>query len=136
MRLALFFLSSLGLAAALNSQGGGDWPQWGKNATRNMVSSVKGLPDEFSVGKYIKGTENIDMATTKNIKWVADLGSQSYGNPVISGGKVFVGTNNESLRDPKVEGDKGNIMCFRESDGKFLWPGFGSRVVSRKAKEA
>ena len=29
------------------------------------------------------------------------LGSQSYGNAVVSGGMVFVGTNNEGLRDPK-----------------------------------
>ena len=42
-----------------------------------------------------------DVKTGKNIKWVASLGSQSYGNPVVAGGVVLVGTNNEALRDPK-----------------------------------
>jgi outer membrane protein assembly factor BamB len=55
------------------------------------------------------------------VKWQATLGSQSYGNPVVAGGKVFVGTNNEGKRDPSIEGDKGNVLCFRESDGTFLW---------------
>ena len=35
------------------------------------------------------------------MKWVAKLGSQTYGNPVSSGGVVLVGTNNEGVRDPK-----------------------------------
>ena len=61
------------------------------------------------------------MKTKKNIKWVAELGSQSYGNPVVAEGMVFVGTNNELLRDPKQGGDRGVLMAFRESDGEFLW---------------
>ena len=74
-----------------------------------MVSNMKGLPTDW------------DIKTKKNIKWVADLGSQSYGNPVVAGGMVFVGTNNEALRDPKQPGDRGVLMAFRESDGEFLW---------------
>lgn len=34
---------------------------------------------------------------------------------------VFIGTNNEGLRDPKQPGDRGVLMAFRESDGEFLW---------------
>src|SRR2546425_8178161 len=30
-----------------------------------------------------------DVAAKKNVKWVAALGSQTYGNPVVSGGMVF-----------------------------------------------
>ena len=69
----------------------------------------KGLPTDW------------DVKTKKNIKWVADLGSQSYGNAVVAGGMVFVGTNNEGLRDPKQPGDRGVLMAFRETDGEFLW---------------
>src|SRR4029453_10238858 len=54
-------------------------------------------------------------------KWGADLGSQSYGGPGVGGGKVFVGTNNEGLRNPKLTGDRGVMMAFDASDGKFLW---------------
>ena len=63
--------------------GTGDWPMWGGTPDRNMVSNMKGLPTEW------------DVKTKKNVKWVAELGSQSYGNPVVAGGIVFVGTNNE-----------------------------------------
>src|SRR4051812_29780909 len=85
---------------------GADWPQWGGRPTRNMYSPEKGLPDRFEPGKPKSGTEEVDMATTKNVKWVAKLGSQSYGNTTVAGGKVFVGTNNDSARDPKHEGDR------------------------------
>src|SRR3970040_207122 len=87
----------------------GEWPMWGGTPDRNMVSNMKGLPTEW------------DVKTRKNIKWVADLGSQSYGNPVVAGGMVFVGTNNELVRDPKQQGDRGAVMAFRESDGEFMW---------------
>ena len=76
---------------------------------RNMVSAMKGLPLDW------------DVKTKKNVKWVADLGSQSYGNPVVAGGMVFVGTNNELARDPKQPGDRGVLMAFREATGEFLW---------------
>ena len=65
-----------------------EWPMWGGTADRNMVSNMKGIPTTW------------DVKTKKNIKWVVELGSQSYGNPVVAGGMVFVGTNNESARDP------------------------------------
>jgi outer membrane protein assembly factor BamB len=74
------------------------------------------------------------MATTKNVKWVVKLGSQAYGNPTVAGGKVFVGTNNESPRDPKIVGDRGVLMCLDEQTGKFLWqlavPKLGTGKVS------
>jgi outer membrane protein assembly factor BamB len=89
--------------------GGKDWPMWGGTPDRNMVSSMKGLPVDW------------DVKTKKNVKWVADLGSQSYGNPVVAGGMVFVGTNNELVRDKAQGGDRGVLMAFRESDGQFLW---------------
>src|SRR5213075_1619396 len=49
------------------------------------------------------------------------LGSQTYGNPTVAGGRVFVGTNNDSPRDTKHQGDRGVLMCFEEASGKFLW---------------
>ncbi len=113
---------------------GRDWPMWGGDASRNMVSTEKGLPDTFDPGKHGPNTEETDMATTRNIKWVAKVGSQFYGNPTVAGGKVFVGTNNESPRDKKYEGDYSMVMCFDEATGKFLWqlavPKLGAGKVS------
>src|ERR1700730_17025721 len=108
---------------AASDPGTGDWPMWGGTPDRNMVSNMKGLPT------------NWDVKTKKNVKWVAVLGSQSYGNPVVAGGQVYVGTNNESLKDPKVTGDKGVLMAFRESDGKFLWQDISDKLPSGRAND-
>ena len=103
--------------------GGSDWPMWGGTPDRNMVSSMKGLPTEW------------DVKTKKNVKWVARLGSQSYGNPVVSGGKVFLGTNNEGLYDPEIPGDKGVLVAFRESDGKFLWQAVSDKLAAGRVND-
>ncbi len=65
------------------------------------------------------------------MRWSADLGSCTYGSPVVSGGRVYIGTNNERPRNPRdtrpVMGappeplDKGALMCFDAATGKFLW---------------
>jgi outer membrane protein assembly factor BamB len=86
-----------------------DWPMWGGTAARNMTSAMKGLPETW------------DAKSGTNIKWKAQLGTTSNGNPVVAGGKIFLGTNNGNPRNPAITGDKGVLMCFRESDGQFLW---------------
>src|ERR1051325_4324131 len=117
-----FTLSVFGLAATLACATAEDWPQWGGNDPgRNMYSPARNLPILFNPGKLKPGTEDIDLQATKNVKWVNKLGSQSYGNPVVAGGKVYVGTNNESPRDPKQTGDRSILMCFDEKSGEFLW---------------
>ena len=118
---AVLALSPARLTAS--DPGTGSWPMWGGTPDRNMVSSMKGLPIEW------------DVKTKKNVKWVASLGSQTYGNPVVSGGMVFVGTNNELLRDPKQPGDRGVLMAFRESDGEFLWQQTHVKVEAGRAND-
>jgi outer membrane protein assembly factor BamB len=76
-----------------------------------------------------------DVKSRKNVKWVADLGSQSYGNPVVAGGQVYVGTNNELVRNPKEPGDRGVVMCFRESDGQFLWQHTNEKLAAGRAND-
>ena len=113
-----------------------DWPMWGGSPTRNMVSSGKGLPapEEISTGKFLPKSETIDPKSTKNVRWISKLGSQAYGSPVVAGGRVYLGTNNETPRDPKQTGDRGVLMCFDEKSGEFLWqllvPKLGSGKVS------
>ncbi len=86
-----------------------DQPQWGQAWSRNMVSDERGLPDSF------------DPESGKNVAWTAQLGTQSHSTPVVAGGRVYIGTNNQEPRDPKHAGDRGVFMCFDEKDGKFLW---------------
>ncbi len=101
-----------------------DWICWGGAPGRNMVNtSEKNIVTDW------------DVTSGRNVKWVAELGSQSYGNPVISDGKVFVGTNNEGFRDPSIKGDKGNILCFRESDGKLLWQALHDKLTAGRVND-
>ncbi len=57
-----------------------------------MVSpDAKGIPSDFRPGLFKARSDDIDLATTKHVRWIAKLGSNSYGNPTIAGGRVFVG---------------------------------------------
>ncbi len=98
MKLRIFIAFAFVLFAA-SPAFAADWPMLGGAPQRNMVNTVeRNIPDTW------------DVSTGKNIKWVAQLGSQSFGNPVIAGGKIFVGTNNHCQRQPAVKGDKGVVM--------------------------
>ena len=85
-----------------------DQPQWGRAWSRNMVSDERGLPDSF------------DPETGRNIKWSAELGTETHSTPVVAGGRVYIGTNNGHPRDPAQQGDRGILMCFDEPTGRFL----------------
>ncbi len=89
-----------------------DWPMFGGTPQRNMVSlTARNIPADWCV----------EDGKLKNVKWMADLGTKSYGGPVVADGKVFFGTNNGTPRDKAVKGQKAVLMCFNEADGKFLW---------------
>jgi outer membrane protein assembly factor BamB len=100
------------------------WPMFGGTLDRNMVNVKEtGIPAEW------------DVEAGKNIKWFVELGSQSYGNPVIAGGRIFLGTNNGTPRNPKHQGDKGIVMCFQEADGKFLWQAVHDKLEAGRVND-
>ncbi len=101
--------SSILLALLLLAATREDVGMFGGTPARNMVSEATGLPSTW------------DLESGQNVKWRQPLGSQSYGGPVVAGGKIFVGTNNEGLRNPKLTGDRGNVMAFDAETGEFLW---------------
>ena len=82
---------------------------FGGTPERNMISDETGLPS------------NWDVETGKNILWRTKLGSQTYAGPLYYDGIIYVGTNNEGVRRPGIEGDKGVLMAFNAEDGEFLW---------------
>jgi len=85
----LFFLLGAFLVFGAWSLGfSADWPQWGRQPLRNMYSPAKGLPDNFGKVEFKPGTEEVDAKSVKNLKWSAKIGSQSYGNVTVAGGKV------------------------------------------------
>ena len=133
-RLFMIFLSSL-LVACVPAVAGEDWPQWGRNASKNMASpNATELVTDFKPGEYAGDSDDIDLSTTKNIKWVVNLGSNAYGNPTVYQGRVYVGTNNARPRDPKLKGDRSNVYCLDEKTGAFQWqfsvPKLGAGKVS------
>lgn len=85
---------------------------WGGTPDRNMVADIKNVSLDF------------DLDNNKKVLWSANLGSQTYGNPVVADGKVYVGTNNgggyRPEKHPAAE-DRGIILCFDEKSGEFLW---------------
>ena len=85
-----------------------DWPSWGGQSSRNMASETeKGLPDWYALGGV-----NFNPAATKNIKWVAKLGGCTCGSPIVSHGRVFIGTQSES--------DDDILLCLDEQTGREL----------------
>lgn len=127
MRHTSRVMFSLAIAAAIvvvtSAAGPADWPMWGGTPSRNMVSDMKGLPTSW------------DVKTGKNVKWVAELGSQSYGNPTVADGVVMIGTNNEMMRDPKQPGDRGVLMAFNEETGEFMWQATFEKLSSGRAND-
>lgn len=104
--------------------GAKDWPQWAGSPLRNSV--VEGeVPMEW------------DVKTGKNIRWSMPLGSETYGNPVIANGKVYVGTNNghgyAKQYPPRV--DLGALVCFDEKTGKFLWQHSNEKLPSGRVND-
>ena len=74
-----------------------------------MVSPEKDLVDSF------------DPVGGRNIRWRVALGTQSYATPIVAGGKVLIGTNNDVPRDAKHTMDAGVLMCLNEKDGSLSW---------------
>lgn len=109
MLLALF-VASLSLTIASSTLA--DWPMWGGTPARNMVASETGTV-----------SLDFDLQKGENVIWTANLGSQTYGNPVVGDGKVFVGTNNGAGIRPKhpADQDKGVLVCFDQKTGEFQW---------------
>lgn len=81
----------------------------GRDWTRNPVSPEKGAPVEWN------GESGL------NIVWRAELGGIVTSEPVVAGGLVWIGTNNDSPRDPARRERGGVLVCFRERDGAFLY---------------
>jgi outer membrane protein assembly factor BamB len=124
----------LALALVLTLLGGGaalltgapdtvERAMFGNTFSRNMVSDEKGLPADW------------DVKTGRNVKWWADVGSQAYAGPSVAGGKVFVGTNNDGLRNPALPNDRGVVMAFSAANGDFLWQMTHEKLASGRVND-
>lgn len=97
--------------------------QWGGSPRRNNVAKAQDVPVEWEVGEFDRKTGRWISDSAKNIKWVARLGSQTYGTPVVAGRRVFCATNNGAgyLKRYPAATDLGCLLAFDQKDGRFLW---------------
>ena len=102
-----------------------DWPQWGGSPHRNNTPQGENIPHEW----------NLD--TGENVLWASPLGSQTYGNPVVANGKVFVGTNNTHgyLKRYPAKVDLGCLIAFDEQTGKFLWQASSTKLPTGRVND-
>ena len=64
-----------------------DWNEACTSQPGNDPDSV--APASYTIGYSQPATW--DLKSGKNIKWVAELGSQAYAGPILKDGRVFVG---------------------------------------------
>lgn len=134
LRMLVFGLAALSIGGGVPAQ---DWPMWGRDGSRNMVAAPEAqlaIPLDLQPGHPIGRTGQIDHGSTRHVKWITKLGSQTYGNPTIANGKVYVGTNNAYPLDTKYEGDRSVVYCLDEETGQMIWqlnlPKLGAGKVS------
>jgi outer membrane protein assembly factor BamB len=138
--LSVASAASLCTLTLASPAGAEDWPQWGGTPARNMYCSARKLPSHLTKEtpgevRFKPGSREIDSAGLLNLKWAAQLGSQSYGNATIAKGKVFVGTNNEHPRDPRHVGDRSILLCLDEKTGDLLWQLVVPKLASGKVND-
>jgi len=124
-------------AAEVTGAGPNDWPMWGGTSIRNNTPATGKLPSEWNPGEFDENTGAWKNEKAKNIKWVTPLGSQSYGNPVVANGKIFVGTNNGGgyLKRYPSAVDLGVMLCFDEKTGQFLWQDSSEKMITGREND-
>ena len=111
-----------------DSLGGGknDWPLFGGTVQRNLVNLVEtNLPLTWAV----------DAGKEKNLVWSVPLGSKAYGGPIVAGGRIYIGTNNDFPRDPKVTGDKGILLCLDQKTGELVWQSVHDKLPAGRVND-
>ncbi len=116
---------------------GGDWPQWGGTRLRNNTPNVTGLPESWRPGKFDRKTGEWDKSKSKNIRFASALGSQTYGNPVVADGRVYVGTNNGSGHVARYPSsiDLGALLCLDEQNGDLLWQHSSEKLITGRVHD-
>jgi outer membrane protein assembly factor BamB len=99
----------------------GDYPEVDRTVPLSMFGGGPGRNLVNPVDWNIPTDWEVTPGRERNVRWVADLGSKAHASPVVTGGKIFVATNNDRPRNPAIAGDRGVLMCLRERDGTFLW---------------
>ncbi len=87
------------------------------------ADSDQRLPDWADCGD-VNDSGEMDLQSTKNVKWVAKLGRRTTGSPVVSGGRVIIGTTWD-------DGKEACFLCLEEETGRRL----GSFICPRPPRD-
>jgi outer membrane protein assembly factor BamB len=113
------------VASGWNDQLPGGYLTHGKSKPFHGARPEQGAPTDWQV--------KTEDQSPRNIRWSTRVVSGAIGGPIVADGLVWVGTNNDVPLDPKTRGDRGVLVCFRESDGKFLYQHTSPRLAERTA---
>ena len=119
-----------------------DWPQWGGSRSRINTPFGKDIPTAWNTGepfgyRYQNTRRGIVPRKSENVRWAVPLGSQTWGNPVVANGRIFVGTNNSAAYLPQLPSsvDLGVLLCFDEKTGDFLWQHSNDKLATGRVND-
>jgi outer membrane protein assembly factor BamB len=85
-------------------------------------------PPQTTVAQTGNPPVDWDTTTGRNVVWSVELGSETFGRPVVAGDAVYVGTDNARQLNPALQEEAGVLMAFRVTDGRLLWQDLAPRV--------
>lgn len=85
------------------------WPMLGLRTERNAVCDFAEVPAFWDIGDKV------------NVRGRIGVGSFSMGGPVVTDGKVLVGSNNANTLRPEITGEAGVLLCFEDRSGVLVW---------------
>jgi len=99
------------------------------SGTSNAAASPSGTAGGMAKKRESQDQEKNPVATLPGLHsgqkelWRAALGTQTTRAPVVYGDHIYIGSNNSHgyLKRFPSSVDLGVLLCFRKSDGKFLW---------------
>lgn len=114
-----------------------DGDLWGGSPRRNNVRQGRHLPRDWEIGKFDRQTKLWLPEGARNVRWTVPIGTQTYSSPIVTRGRVFLGSNNGAGLLPRFPAkvDLGTMLCFRESTGEFLWQYSSTKMESGRVND-
>ena len=102
-----------------------------------MCRASRTFPSNGTSANSIDARASGTTARPRTFAGTRSLGSQTYGNPVVADGRVFVGTNNGAghLKRYPSKVDLGCLLAFDEKTGDFLWQHSSEKLITGRVHD-